>query len=98
MPRKGKYSLRKNEILIAKIFNIDQDGEWYEANHKMYTKFNPEYLENKLKVYVKKKANCELPVWWYKKLTDNKYIVIFRTVGTSRICKALMEYGFERIA
>lgn len=83
--RRNPMVLRKNECLIAKIFDRNDLEEGLVAKQ--------------LELYLKEKAACTwLGPNWLSNISDDKCIVIFRTVEHSKKCRALIEYGYVKIS
>jgi len=96
--------MHKNQVMMAKIFSISEDGEWerrgecprkrlkdlcyYDTQGECLKRINKEL--SRILGY-----NSTIDLFWHKPLTEDLYVVIIKVVANTNRSKALSELGFK---
>lgn len=96
--------MHKNQVMMAKIFSIAEDGEWERRGECPRKKLKNSYYYDE-QGDCRKRINKELTrilgynstigLFWYKPLTEDLYVVITKVVANTNKSKALSELGFK---
>ena len=99
MTREGFLSkLRKDQVVVARLYSKKYDGEWdyvYSGTRKLYERLDRKYvlvrLCDKMKDATK---DADVPAHLITMITDDLYLVEFRTRKSSKKLQVLLNEGF----
>lgn len=96
--------MHKNQVMMAKIFRISEDGEWERRGECPRKKLKDSYYYD-IQGDCHKRINKELSrilgynstigLSWHEPLTEDLYLIVTKVVANTNRQKALSELGFK---
>ena len=94
MNTKSFYETRKGMIVMGKVYNKKNDGEFEDEFHKMYTNHDRKYVDVRICDALKEKTQDTSYQRITKQLDDDYYMVIVRVKKNSKKNEVFNELGF----
>lgn len=96
--------MHKNQVMMAKIFSITEDGEWERRGECPRKRLKNLYYYDRQGDCCKRinkelsrilGYNSTIGLSWYEPLTEDLYVIVVKVVANTNRSRALGELGFK---